>query len=135
MHIDQLLKAHTQRTIHSYYRLYFFSTWKGDVLFTSFQCLESFVSLHFPKKLYLNMIFLALSKKMIFLFPENMILFFRRKLKDDLSQKYTWKYGIFRIFSKDGTSFSYIQIWYYLSVTKGKMRWHFRYHWKRWYSS
>ena len=34
------------------------------------------------------MIFLVvLSGKMIFLFPENMILFFRRKMKDDLSQK------------------------------------------------
>ena len=41
---------------------------------------------------------------MIFLFPENMILFYRRKLKDDLSQKKkkkkkkkkenTWKYDI-----------------------------------------
>ena len=33
------------------------------------------------------MIFLVLSGKMIFLFPENMILFFRRKMKADLSQK------------------------------------------------
>ena len=34
------------------------------------------------------MIFLVvISGKMIFLFPENMILFFRRKMKDDLSQK------------------------------------------------
>ena len=28
-------------------------------------------------------------------FPENMILFFRRKMKDDLSQKTTWKYDTF----------------------------------------
>ena len=33
------------------------------------------------------MIFLVLSGKMIFLFPENMILFFRHERKDDLSQK------------------------------------------------
>ena len=34
------------------------------------------------------MIFLVvLSEKMIFLFPENMTLFFRRNMKDDLSQK------------------------------------------------
>ena len=41
------------------------------------------------------MIFLVLSVKMIFLFLENMILFFRHKRKDDLSQKNTWKYDIF----------------------------------------
>ena len=41
------------------------------------------------------MIFLVLSGKMIFLFPENIILFFRRKMKDDLSQKNTRKYDIF----------------------------------------
>ena len=41
------------------------------------------------------MIFLALSGKTIFLFPENMILFFRHKTKDDLSQKNIWKYDIF----------------------------------------
>ena len=33
------------------------------------------------------MIFLVLSGKMIFLFPENMVLFFRQKMKDDLSKK------------------------------------------------
>ena len=33
------------------------------------------------------MIFLVLSGKMIFLFPKNMIFFFRWKMKDDLSQK------------------------------------------------
>ena len=32
---------------------------------------------------------------MIFLFPENITLFFRQKMKDDLSQNNTWKYGIF----------------------------------------
>ena len=40
----------------------------------------------FQKKLRWNMVFLVLSGKMIFLFPENIILFFRRKMKDDLSQ-------------------------------------------------
>ena len=33
------------------------------------------------------MIFLILSEKMIFLFPENVISFFRRKMNDDLSKK------------------------------------------------
>ena len=47
------------------------------------------------KKSHWNMIFLVLSGKMIFLFPENMILFFRHKRKDDLSQKNTWKYDVF----------------------------------------
>ena len=32
---------------------------------------------------------------MIFLFLENIILFFRQEMKDDLSQKTTWKYDIF----------------------------------------
>ena len=35
------------------------------------------------------MIFLVLSEKMIFLFPENLTLPLRRKMKDDLSQKNT----------------------------------------------
>ena len=47
-----------------------------------------------------------LSRKMVY-FPENMILFFRRKMIDDLFQKYTWKYKVLRIFGKDGISFSY----------------------------
>ena len=41
----------------------------------------------FQKKLRLNMIFLVLLEKMIFLFPENMTLPLRWKMKDDLSQK------------------------------------------------
>ena len=49
----------------------------------------------FPKKLRWNMIFLVLSGKMIFLFRENMILYLRRKMKDDLFQKNTLKYDIF----------------------------------------
>ena len=53
------------------------------------------------------MIFLLLSQKMILLFPENMILFFRRKVKDNLFQQKkerkkirTWKYDVFCIFGK-----------------------------------
>ena len=42
-----------------------------------------------------KMIFLVWSGSMIFLFPENMILPLRRKMKDDLSQKNTRKYDIF----------------------------------------
>ena len=49
----------------------------------------------FPKKLRWNMIFLVLPGKMIFLFPENMILPLGEKMKDGLSQKNTWKYDIF----------------------------------------
>ena len=49
----------------------------------------------FPKKSCWNMIFLVLSGKIMFPFPENMILHLRRKMKDDLSQKNTRKYGIF----------------------------------------
>ena len=43
------------------------------------------------------MVFLELSGKMILLFPENMILPLGRKMKDDLSQKNTWKYDIFSV--------------------------------------
>ena len=62
---------------------------------TIFSFSECFEKMVFPKKSHWNMIFLVLSGKMIFLFPENMILFFRHKRKDDLSQKNTWKYDIF----------------------------------------
>ena len=61
-------------------------------IFSFSKCFEKMV---FRKKSHWNMIFLVLSGKMIFLFPENMILFFRHKRKDDLSQKNTWKYDIF----------------------------------------
>ena len=54
-----------------------------------------------------DMILLVPSGKMIFFFPENMILFYRRKMKDDLSQENTRKYDVFCIFGKDGASFSY----------------------------
>ena len=55
-------------------------------IFSFSKCFEKMV---FPKKSHWNMIFLVLSRKMILLFPENMILFFRHKRKDDLSQKNT----------------------------------------------
>ena len=61
----------------------------------------------FPKKLRWNMIFLVLSGKTMFLFPENMIWHLRRTMKDDISQKKnTRKYDIFfklsekKVFSK-----------------------------------
>ena len=53
------------------------------------------------KKLHWNMIFLVSSGKRIFLFPENMILLFRRKMKDHLSQKNMWKYDIFFKYSEN----------------------------------
>ena len=70
----------------------------------------------FPKKLCWNMIFLVILGKMIFLFPENIILYLRRKMKDDLSQKkYTEIWYFLQTFSKDGLSH---MIFYVLS---GKM--------------
>ena len=60
-------------------------------VFFFIKCSEKMV---FPKKLHWNMIFFVLSGKMIILFPKNMILFFRRKLKDDLFQKNTWKFDV-----------------------------------------
>ena len=64
--------------------------WKYDIFF---KCCEKMI---FPKKSHWNMIFLVvLSGKKIFLFPEN-ILFFRRTMKDDLSQKNKWKYIFFK---------------------------------------
>ena len=63
----------------------------------------------FQKKSCWNMIFLVLSGKIMFLFPKNMILHPRRKMKDDLSQKNTRKYDIFfklsekMVFSKGAT--------------------------------
>ena len=41
------------------------------------------------------MIFLLSAGKMMFLFPKNVILFFLRKMKDDLFKNNTWKYDIF----------------------------------------
>ena len=53
------------------------------------------------KKTALVMIFLVSPAKIIFLFLENLILFFRPQKKDDLSQKKnTWKWDIFFKYSE-----------------------------------
>ena len=75
------------------------------------------------------MIFLVLSGKMIFLFAENMILFFGRKMKDDLSQKNTWKCDIFfkcteKIISPKK---NHAGIWSFLYYVE---RWYFFFFWK-----
>ena len=61
-------------------------------MFSFSKCSEKMV---FPKKSRWNMTFLILSGKIIFLFPENIILFFKWKMKDYLSQENKWKYDIF----------------------------------------
>ena len=62
---------------------------------TIFSFSKSSEKMIFPQNLHCNMTFLVSAGKMIFIFPESMILFFRRKMKDDLSQKNTWKYDVF----------------------------------------
>ena len=72
-------------------------------IFSFSKCSEKMA---FPKKLHWNMIFLVLSRKTIFLFPKNMTLFVRQKMKDDLSQKKlrgNIRY-FFQMFWKDGFS-------------------------------
>ena len=60
--------------------------------FSTFLLLSCF---KFRLKLSLHKkIFLVLSGTMIFFFLTNIILFFRLKMKDDLSQKNRWKYDI-----------------------------------------
>ena len=59
----------------------------------------------FPKKSHWNIIFLVLSGNIMFLFPENMVLHFRRKMKDDLSPKI---HGIL-IFSSN-----FLKIWSFM---------------------
>ena len=54
------------------------------------------------------MMFLISSGTMIFLLPENVILFFGRKMKDDLSQKLHGKWCFMYI--------KYIEIWYFLQM-------------------
>ena len=84
----------------------------------------------FPKKLHWNMIFLISLGKMIYLFLENTIFFFRRRMKDELPKKNTeicyilqifWKkwffkkflleYDLSSIIRKDGIFFT--KIWYF----------------------
>ena len=75
---------------------------KNHIFFFQVFCKDNLFK---KKKLHWNMIFLVSSGKMIFLFPENMILFFRRKMKDDLSQKkYMEIWYILQMFRKDGLS-------------------------------
>ena len=77
----------------------------------------------FPKKSRWNMIFLVLSGKTIFLFPENMILHLRRKMNANLSQKrYTEIWYFLQTFWKDGL------------LEQGHAgTWPFLYHLERWY--
>ena len=57
----------------------------------------------FQKKSRWNMTFLALSGKMIFVFPEDMILYLSRKMKDDCSPKKYMEIRYFlQTFWKDG---------------------------------
>ena len=96
----------------------------------------------FPKKLRWNMIFLVLSGKTMFLFPENMIWHLRRTMKDDISQKkkYTeiwhflqtfWKEGLFKKGRAGTWSFLYyLERWYFFPKNiffpwAGSERWPF----------
>ena len=61
-------------------------------------------------------------------FSRNIILFFRRKIKDDLSQKNAWKYNIFfkcrkkMVCKKDRAEtwsfLYYLERWYFLATSK-----------------
>ena len=69
-------------------------------IFSFFRRAEKMV---FPKNSCGYMIFLVLSEKIMFLFPENMIWHLRGKMKDDLSQKkYTEIWHFLQTFLKDG---------------------------------
>ena len=71
-------------------------------IFSFYKCSEKMI---FLKKSHWNMIFLASSGKMILFFPENKILFFKQKMKDDLSQKkYLEIWYVLQMFRKDGLS-------------------------------
>ena len=77
--------------LYSYFR-YVRGLFLGCALFV--HCTENHIffsrrpeKMVFLNKLCWNMIFLVLSGKMIFLFPENMILHLRRKMEDDLFYK------------------------------------------------
>ena len=66
----------------------------------------------FPKKLRWNMIFLVLLGKMIFLFPANMTLHVRQKMKDDLSVK---------IHGNTVFSSNFLKIWSFQKVPRRQM--------------
>ena len=88
-------------------------------IFSFSKCFEKMI---FPKISHWNMIFLV-SRRMILLFPGNMILFFRRKKKDDLSQKIPGNI----IFSSNvlkRLSFQNIRAWT-RSILKYLQRWYF----------
>ena len=93
-------------------------TWKYDIFF---KCSEKMV---FPKRSHWNMIFfVVLFGKMIFIFPENMILLFRRKMKGDLSQKKCMEIRYFlQMHRKDG-----------LTKKNRSGIWSFLYYLERWY--
>ena len=86
--------------------LFFRRKMKDDLSQTKYMKIWFFLQMFWKddlskKRSYWNMVFLVLlSRKMIFLFPENIVLFFRRKMKDDLPEKNTWKYDIFFKFLK-----------------------------------
>ena len=88
-------------------------------IFSFSKCFEKMI---FPKISHWNMIFLV-SRRMILLFPGNMILFFRHKKKDDLSQKVPGNI----IFSSNvlkRLSFQNIRAWT-RSLLKYLQRWYF----------
>ena len=89
-------------------------------IFSFFRRAEKMV---FPKNSCGYMIFLVLSEKIMFLFPENMIWHLRGKRKDDLSQKkYTEIWHFLQTFLKDGL------------FRKGCAgTWSFLYYLERWY--
>ena len=78
------------------------TAWKA--IFSVFKCSEKIV---FPNKSALKCYISCIIRKDGISFPENMILFFRWKVKDDLSQKNTRKYDIFCLSGKDGIHFPY----------------------------
>ena len=73
---------------------------------TKFSFSKCFEKMVFPKKSHWNMTFLVSSGEMIFLFPENMILFFRRKMTDSFSKKCMkiWYMFYIQMFWKDDLS-------------------------------
>ena len=81
----------------------------------------------FQKKLHWNMILLILSRKIVFIFPENMILFFRRKRKMIFLKKIHGNIIFLsnvlkrRSFQKNRSwiwsSLYYLEIWYFFPKT------------------
>ena len=92
------------------------TAWKA--IFSVSKCSEKIV---FPNKSALKCYISCIIRKDGISFPENMILFFRWKMKDDLSQKNTRKYDIFCLSGKDGIHFPYKYDITLLSKKKKKM--------------